>query len=315
MSSILAALGLYLVLRPGRGAVRLFGVVVGLAAIGTMIGRLPLLLDGDLAERPNLFFYAFSSIAIIAAVRMISHPRPVYSALYFILVVLSSAVLFLLLHAEFMAFSLIIVYAGAILITYLFVLMLAQQKPSENDEGGDAEYDVIPREPMPAALVGFVMLALLSTMLEGAGGLSAPQRGNAGWADLERMPEAFEQAIMAVEPDFNWPPVKGADGAMIAMSDTGAGLVRGRIGDSPTDRTIELPVEAMPDNVQRIGLALVADFPVSLELAGVILLLAMFGAVVLARKQIDLGEDDVREAAGMQRLGFDDDPHPAGGEA
>ncbi len=54
--------------------------------------------------------------------------------------------------------------------------------------------------------------------------------------------------------------------------------------------------------------------PVSLELAGVILLLAMFGAVVLARKQIEIGEDDVREAAGMQRLGFEDE-RPGGGEA
>ena len=42
-----------------------------------------------------------------------------------------------------------------------------------------------------------------------------------------------------------------------------------------------------------------SDFPVSLELAGVILLMAMFGAVVLARRQIELGEDEIRESAGM----------------
>ena len=59
-----------------------------------------------------------------------------------------------------------------------------------------------------------------------------------------------------------------------------------------------------------VGLSLVADFPVSLELAGVILLLAMFGAVVLARKQIEIGEDEVREAAGMRRLALHSDDHP-----
>ncbi len=56
-----------------------------------------------------------------------------------------------------------------------------------------------------------------------------------------------------------------------------------------------------------MGLALVADFPVSLELAGVILLLAMFGAVVFARRQIELSEDEIREAAGLPRLAFASD--------
>ena len=91
--------------------------------------------------------------AIAAAVRMITHPRPVYAALYFVIVVLSSAALFLLLEAEFMAFALIIVYAGAILITYLFVLMLAHQAPQPGAEFGQPEYDRVPREPAAAATV------------------------------------------------------------------------------------------------------------------------------------------------------------------
>jgi hypothetical protein len=51
---------------------------------------------------------------------------------------------------------------------------------------------------------------------------------------------------------------------------------------------------------------LVASFPISLELAGVILLMAMYGAVVLARRQIELGEDERREAAGLRPLSVDD---------
>ena len=51
---------------------------------------------------------------------------------------------------------------------------------------------------------------------------------------------------------------------------------------------------------------LVASFPISLELAGVILLMAMYGAVVLARRQIELGEDERREAAGLRPLSVED---------
>src|SRR4030095_6722893 len=87
-------------------------------------------------ERPEFFFAVFSLIAIASAGRMITHNRPVYSALYFIMVVLSSAALFLMLQAEFMAFALVIVYAGAILITYMFVIMLAQQAPTDEQPAG-----------------------------------------------------------------------------------------------------------------------------------------------------------------------------------
>jgi hypothetical protein len=49
-------------------------------------------------------------------------------------------------------------------------------------------------------------------------------------------------------------------------------------------------------------MALVTRFPVSLELAGIILLMAMFGAVVLARKQTDIADDDRRALAGLGKV-------------
>jgi hypothetical protein len=77
---------------------------------------------------------------------------------------------------------------------------------------------------------------------------------------------------------------------------------------------LTLPGAAMPENVQSVGLGLILKFPVSLELAGVILLMAMFGAVILARRQIELTEDEKREAVGMRRLGhFDEPAAPEGG--
>ena len=111
--------------------------------------------------------------AIIGAVRLVTHPRPIFAAIYFVLVIVCSAGLFLVLRAEFMAFALIIVYAGAILITYLFVIMLAQEASAE----GEAEYDRIPREPVAALVVGFVLLASISdALLSEHGGVRRPEQ-------------------------------------------------------------------------------------------------------------------------------------------
>src|SRR3954468_4244523 len=114
----------------------------------------------------SVFFWLFAAIAIIGAVRVVTHPRPVYSALYFVLVVMASAGLFILLWAEFMAAALVIIYAGAILVTYVFVIMLATQstQTDPNDEshaGGVAEYDRVSREPVAASAIGFTLMAVL----------------------------------------------------------------------------------------------------------------------------------------------------------
>ena len=70
-----------------------------------------------------------------------------------------------------------------------------------------------------------------------------------------------------------------------------------------TVKPVNLGGRNAPVNSQALGHALVAEFPVSLELAGVILLMALFGAVVLARRQMEMAEDERRAAAGLPRLG------------
>jgi NADH-quinone oxidoreductase subunit J len=110
------------------------------------------------------YFWIFSAIALVGAVRVITHPRPVYSALYFVLTVFASAGLFILMYAEFMAAALILIYAGAILITYIFVIMLAATAQSPDDRSplaGLAECDLVSREPFTAACVGFALMGVL----------------------------------------------------------------------------------------------------------------------------------------------------------
>jgi NADH-quinone oxidoreductase subunit J len=322
---VLGAIGLYLVIRPG-GAERarsrlvvLLGAVLGLGALGFLVFEASEVIPGGAGStRPEAFYLIFSLIAVVSAVKMVASSRPVYAALYFVLVVLSSAGLFLLLEAEFMAFALIIVYAGAILITYMFVLMLAQQAPTPDDPSGQPEYDLNPREPAAGAVVGFVLLALLSRMiLEGTTALPAPPSASAvraaSWDELSRMPKRLEEFVAR---EAGGPFRLGWDGDQPPMRTSADGdtAIAYFTMEDGTRREMVLPEAAMPENVQSVGLGLVSPrFPASLELAGVILLMAMFGAVILARWQIELTEDEKREAAGLRRLGHHDEAEAQGG--
>ncbi|MHC4827060.1 MAG: NADH-quinone oxidoreductase subunit J family protein, partial [Planctomycetota bacterium] len=197
----------------------------------------------------------------------------------------------------FMAFALVIVYAGAILITYPFVIMLAQQAPQPGEEERQPEYDLVPREPAAAALVGFVLLALLSDMIfNGVAGLppapAAAQVREAAWLRLPELPDRLEAAARREIPELTNVDVTGLrveeGDAFVPVYTAGA--------DAP--QMVRLPDEAIPENIEQVGLALIGDFPVSLELAGVILLMAMFGAVVLARRVIEMAEQEKRRGAG-----------------
>jgi NADH-quinone oxidoreductase subunit J len=73
---------------------------------------------------PFLVFFACALLAVIGAVLLIAAREPIHSALSLILVMMSLAVLYVLLGAEFIAAVQIIVYAGAIMVLFVFVIML-----------------------------------------------------------------------------------------------------------------------------------------------------------------------------------------------
>ncbi len=319
VAGVLCVLGLFGLMRPSRLSFRSGATIVGLAGVGLLMALAVKSGGGPKGPpAPAPLCIAFATIAVAGAVRMVTHPRPVFAALYFILVVVSSAALFLLMQAEFMAFALIIVYAGAILITYMFVLMLAQQGPEEAvGRISRDDYDRVPREPAVAVVVGFFMLMVLAQTFLGPKGPVPPGASQARleeekrWAVMERAPRLVLESVRTDDPSAvaveAWP-----DGRYLQRGDDGTrtALVRGP-GAGPA-RPVPVRDLSVLTNTRGVGFSLVADFPVSLELAGVILLMAMFGAVVLARKQIELGEDERREAAGLRRLSPDD---PAGADA
>jgi NADH:ubiquinone oxidoreductase subunit 6 (subunit J) len=107
----------------------------------------------------DVLFYLFAGLAVISGVCMLAQHNPVHAALWFALVILSTCGLFLLQAAPFLAAATIIIYAGPIVVTFLFVIMLAQQS-------GLAAYDRRSREPLLASLAGFILLGALLFALQ-----------------------------------------------------------------------------------------------------------------------------------------------------
>lgn len=82
----------------------------------------------------GILFYLFAGVAILGALAVVSFRNPIYSALSLLLTLFSVAALFLLLQATFVAVVHIAVYAGAIIILFLFVIMLMGVKKDEVDD-------------------------------------------------------------------------------------------------------------------------------------------------------------------------------------
>ena len=156
LPSILGLAGVYLLMPRVRRYPPLWGAVcagLALAAVALFLIRA----EARVAER--ILFYAFSGIAIVSGGMMITLRNPVHSALSFAMVVLSTCGLFLLQAAPFLMAATIIIYAGAIVVTFLFVIMLAQQ-------AGVSDADQRSREPFLATVGSFVLLACLLAVLQ-----------------------------------------------------------------------------------------------------------------------------------------------------
>lgn len=288
---------MWLALPRGRRTPQVLGALIAGGAAGLVL--LGLGLAGGLV---NLYFYVFALMGLGAALKVITHPRPVYAALYFILTVLAAAGLFLILSAEFMAFALIIIYAGAILITYLFVIMLATQAPEEGqEEGAQAAYDTTAREPFIACVASFLLLGVLTTlMFRGVKQIEAPGPINPD-ALLVQMPRKVENVLRAHGLIEAGDHVAHDDrtGRPAIDPDAGTITVTRKSGGTRIFTREQWPPDMSVKNIEGLGFDLLREHPGTIEIAGVILLMAMLGAVVLSRKQVQIDEDEKRRQAGV----------------
>jgi NADH-quinone oxidoreductase subunit J len=165
-----------------------------------------------------VIFYALAAVALAAGIQVIAGRNPIHSAIGLVTSFLAIAGLYVLLHAEFVAAVQVLVYAGGIMVLFLFVILLVNL-----------------RERPPFRL-------RLRVMLQAGAGLLAV-------------------------------------GAMLALAS------RGRLG---TGGASAAPGLRDAGNLEAVGTALFTDALLPFEIASVLLLVAMVGAIVLAR---DLGRE------------------------
>jgi NADH-quinone oxidoreductase subunit J len=121
---------------------------------------------------PAILFFIFATVLIGAALGVILSRNPVYSALLLVLCFFNSAVIWVLLDAEFLGIVLVLVYVGAVMVLFLFVVMML-----------DVNLEQLRKEfvgywPLTLAVAGFVVFAMLNVIvvkhLGGADLVSAP---------------------------------------------------------------------------------------------------------------------------------------------
>lgn len=170
----------------------------------------------------TMLFYLFATILIVGALGVITGRNPVHSVLFLILSFVNGAGLFLLLKAELLAMTLIIVYVGAVAVLFLFVVMML-----------DVNFNELRTEMARYRPFGFLAGAIVTLELALVGFL---------WGGPEGQKISFESAVPS-------------------------------------------GVESTLTNTQMIGQVLYTDYFLIFQLAGMILLLAMIGAIVLTLRR------------------------------
>jgi NADH-quinone oxidoreductase subunit J len=104
-------------------------------------------------------FAVFAALALISGIVVVTHRNPVYSVMSLVVTLFSTAVLFVLLGAPFVAALLVLVYTGAILVLFLFVLMLLNVAAESSATGGGGPQRIV---AICGGLVFAGLLALLA---------------------------------------------------------------------------------------------------------------------------------------------------------
>jgi NADH-quinone oxidoreductase subunit J len=116
---------------------------------------------------PTILFFILAGTLIAAALGVILARNPVYSALLLVLCFFNSAIIWLLLDAEFLGIVLVLVYVGAVMVLFLFVVMMLDINLEELRKGL-ANY-----WPLAVAVAGFVVFAMINVIVvKHLGGMS-----------------------------------------------------------------------------------------------------------------------------------------------
>jgi len=118
----------------------------------------------------TVVFYVFAAIMLLAALRVITARNPVHAALFLVLAFVTASAIWLLLRAEFLALTLVLVYVGAVMVLFLYVVMMLDINLERVREGF---WQYLPL----GAAVGVLMAAEMAAVLVGRWfGLATPPR-------------------------------------------------------------------------------------------------------------------------------------------
>ena len=192
-------------------------------------------------------FWLFAAIVTMGAVGVVAMRQPVHSAICLLLSFLGVAGLFVLAHAEFLAAVQILVYAGGIMVLFLFTIMLVNVRRAAGEP-------YVHTQAGAGLLVGFLLLAIVG----GTVVASSRVRGLSDTGDL-------------------------ADPARLATTSitrSVTSVVDGRKVSTPVTETVS-------GNSQAVAWGLYRDYLLPFEVASVFLLVAMIGAVVLGKRTME----------------------------
>jgi NADH:ubiquinone oxidoreductase subunit 6 (subunit J) len=155
LAAVLAVAGFVFLLPRPQGRRVTAGVAALIAAAAVFAAYLYATFGNPMPDAVgSVLFWVFAGGALVFGTVLVTQSNPARGAIAFAFVILSTCGLFLLLAATFLMAVTIIVYAGAIIVTFLFVLMLSQAKGPSNENDRS-------REPLLGGLAGFAFTGLV----------------------------------------------------------------------------------------------------------------------------------------------------------
>ena len=134
---------------------------------------------------PVVLFYLFAGILVFAGLMVVTVRNPVHAALFLVLAFFTSAAVWMLLEAEFLSLALVLVYVGAVMVLFLFVVMMLDV------QGAPLRQGFIRYLPVGALVAGVAALELYlvvgSDRLFGSQAFPLPQRAGAAYSNTQEI--------------------------------------------------------------------------------------------------------------------------------
>src|SRR5262250_3219849 len=126
-------------------------------------------------------FWFFAAILLYAGMRTITTRNPVHSALFLVLAFFTAAALWMLLRAEFLAIALVLVYVGAVMVLFLFVVMMLDVNLEQLREGFWTNL------PLALAVGGVIVVEMITIIVRGYLDKPAPPAPGPGYSNTREL--------------------------------------------------------------------------------------------------------------------------------